>query len=158
MDALHIIIEMLTLPAFKDFYFKNIGKLDYLDATVHFLKVTRFRVFPQDKKQALIECVRQTSHKVVNFVAEIVERTAGSGTQSSTSGSHDLVKDWREIEHLIGEMLVLSDYPMPPSNMFRRKTGIEQEIIEKMLLETADCSNCRTLNWWESMEIGRAHV
>ncbi|XP_078152850.1 putative disease resistance protein At1g59780 [Carex rostrata] len=156
MDAaLHIIIEMLTLPAFKDFYLKNLsGDSDGFVLIVQFLKGTRFRVVPQDKKQAQIECVRQTSHKVVNLVGEIVERTAGSSTQSSTSGSHDLVKDWSEIEGLIYKMMVLSDWPFSSLIKFGDDGRfLESEIIEKMLLETADCSHCRRLNMREGMQL-----
>jgi hypothetical protein len=115
MDALSDITEKLSLPALKDFLENNAPEyVQYqslmekeLNKVQIFMKTTNYRDHSVDKKQALVEGLRLTVHKVANFMRKIVPNA--SNMQLSYR-KDDLVKDWKETVDFIVGILVSCNY------------------------------------------------
>ncbi|XP_078153934.1 toMV susceptible protein tm-2-like isoform X2 [Carex rostrata] len=143
-SLLSSIIDMLSHPAVNNFLSENIPGI-YSGELVHRLMVMRYTTFkglPQEEKQAQIESMQLLARKVTNLMSEIVGRKAGSITRD------DLEKDWREIANSIMDMFIRSNYGtlQLEGEVLSEFSCDHIERIENMLLETVDCSNCKTLN------------
>ncbi|XP_078166051.1 putative disease resistance RPP8-like protein 2 [Carex rostrata] len=161
MDALPFIREMISEPTLRDFLSNNVPvdekSLDLI--VVELVKVqmfmtrANFRVQPEDQKQALIEGLRLTARKVGNFMREIV----GSYSKNKSSGSerHDLVKDWKEtLDFIIGIVVscnflkhIEEEGEWDDRDMVAVVNSLNDiNKIENLQLDTADNSNCITLD------------
>lgn len=126
MDSLSTITEKLSLPALREFLSNNapdyVQYLDFIKKELIevqiFMKRTNFSAGRGDKEQALIEGLRLTVLKVVNFMSKVVRNAPNE--QLSSSQNHDFVKDWEETVDFIAGIVVSCNR--------LKKRGMEDEV------------------------------